>query len=270
MKKSNLLLKEPPLVILPSLAGAIGLNEAIIVQQLHYWLENKKSGVERDGHKWIFNTYEEWQVNFPFWSVATIRRIFQNLEKIGVIVSAQFDANKHDQTKFYRLDYLQIEQLEMLKMSSSNSSICADGDAHIEQLLISNTETTTDIKPLQKTSNSKPSTDALGGWLGMHKEHEEAMLQITEIINEFERGLMRSDDLAGNSKWQDFVKTFVLREDKKGNSYKRWIEWFRSDPTRLQWAWKETPETIKARWLIAFSTQAGNETQRNQRLPSGA
>jgi hypothetical protein len=41
---SKLLLDEQPLLIMPKLATKIGLNESIIVQQIHYWNEiNKKS-----------------------------------------------------------------------------------------------------------------------------------------------------------------------------------------------------------------------------------
>ncbi len=35
---AKLLLNEQPLVVLPELACKIGLNEAIILQQLNYWL----------------------------------------------------------------------------------------------------------------------------------------------------------------------------------------------------------------------------------------
>lgn len=34
---SKLLLDSNPLVIIPELAVAVGLNESIILQQLHYW-----------------------------------------------------------------------------------------------------------------------------------------------------------------------------------------------------------------------------------------
>ena len=106
MNKSHLLINEPALQVLPSLAKAVGLEEAIILQQLHYWLNNPKvEGREHDGKKWIFNTYTEWQENFPFWSIQQIQRFFLNLEKLGVVISAKLDAKKHDQTKFYTLDY---------------------------------------------------------------------------------------------------------------------------------------------------------------------
>ena len=46
---SRLLIDEPPLQVLPSLAREIGLNEAIMLQQIHYWL--LKSGNEFEGAK---------------------------------------------------------------------------------------------------------------------------------------------------------------------------------------------------------------------------
>ena len=54
----NYLINEPPLVLLPSLATAIGLNEALMLQQIQYWLS--RSDKEIDGRYWIYNTYEAW------------------------------------------------------------------------------------------------------------------------------------------------------------------------------------------------------------------
>lgn len=43
MKKiSNLLLDEPPLQVMPTLATKVGLNESIVLQQIHYWLKIKE------------------------------------------------------------------------------------------------------------------------------------------------------------------------------------------------------------------------------------
>ena len=41
---SNLLINESPLQVLPTLATYIGLNEAIFLQQVHYWLRIDKVG----------------------------------------------------------------------------------------------------------------------------------------------------------------------------------------------------------------------------------
>jgi len=107
---SRLLIAEPPLLVLPSLAIAIGLNEAIFLQQLHYWL--LRSEHHRDGCAWVYNTYEEWHQQLPFWSLATLRRIVGALEKQGLVVSTtQYNRHKVDRTKWYSLDYPAIDRL---------------------------------------------------------------------------------------------------------------------------------------------------------------
>ncbi|HJF30359.1 MAG TPA: hypothetical protein K8V56_01105 [Sporosarcina psychrophila] len=64
----NLLIKESPLQVLPSLAMEVGLNAAVLLQQLHF--RSLISTNVRDGHKWVYKTYEEWKnEEFPFWSV---------------------------------------------------------------------------------------------------------------------------------------------------------------------------------------------------------
>ncbi|EDT3088997.1 replication protein RepO, partial [Salmonella enterica subsp. enterica serovar Newport] len=62
---SNLLINESPLQVLPTLACAIGLNEAVIVQQMHYWMKDSQHFY--DGRRWIYNSVASWQKQFPFW-----------------------------------------------------------------------------------------------------------------------------------------------------------------------------------------------------------
>ncbi|MGG3998824.1 DnaD domain-containing protein [Anoxybacillus kestanbolensis] len=107
---TRLLMDEEPLVVLPSLAATVGLNESIVLQQLHYWLE--RSNHIHEGHKWVYNTYEEWQEQFPFWSESTIRRIITKLEKQGLIIAGNFNRSKIDKTKWYRIDYDKLTELE--------------------------------------------------------------------------------------------------------------------------------------------------------------
>ncbi|KIP28509.1 hypothetical protein [Bacillus thuringiensis] len=100
------LLNEHPLIVLPSLAVEIGLNEAIIVQQIHYWLQ--KSNHEYDGRKWIYNSAEEWKKQFPFWGIATIRRTFTKLENSGLLLVGNYNKLKIDRTKWYSIDYKRL------------------------------------------------------------------------------------------------------------------------------------------------------------------
>jgi len=77
--KSKAIIPENPLLVLPTLAVEIGLNEAIILQQMHFWLITSEHFYE--GQFWIYNSYSQWQKkNFPFWSVSTIKKTIQNLD----------------------------------------------------------------------------------------------------------------------------------------------------------------------------------------------
>ncbi len=99
LEVSRLLIPEPPLLVLPSLAITVGLNEAIFLQQLHYWL--LQSGKDRDGRRWIYNTYEEWHEQFPFWSIDTIKRVIRAVEKAAFVLSTKtYNERKGDQTKW--------------------------------------------------------------------------------------------------------------------------------------------------------------------------
>ena len=100
---TKLLIDEPPLQVLPSLAVKIGLGEAIIVQQIHYWTQKAKPS--DDGHCWVFNSVKEWKKQFPFWSENTIFRHLHSLREAGVLIAEQRASNSFDKTLYYRINY---------------------------------------------------------------------------------------------------------------------------------------------------------------------
>ncbi|OIK11926.1 hypothetical protein BIV60_17225 [Bacillus sp. MUM 116] len=108
---SNLLVFENPMIVSPSLANMIGLNEAIVLQQLHYWVNKSTHIIE--GRKWIYNTYNDWQEQFSFWSLSTIKRVFRSLEDQGFLLSGNWNKSKMDKTKWYTIDYERLEELEI-------------------------------------------------------------------------------------------------------------------------------------------------------------
>ena len=102
---SKLLIDDRPLILLPALAVAIGLNEAVALQQLHYWLktyEEAESGTQnpkhfRDGRWWVYNTAEGWQKNFLFWSEPTVRRTFTSLRHGSkLVLTANYNVAGYD------------------------------------------------------------------------------------------------------------------------------------------------------------------------------
>lgn len=123
----NLLEEERLVVIRPKLAVMIGLNEAIILQQIKYWLQRSKHVIE--GRVWFYKTNKEWKEELPFLSEMTIRRAIESLESQGLILTRTSEVN-FSRTKYYRLNdhienstmveipIVQNEQVELFKMNT--------------------------------------------------------------------------------------------------------------------------------------------------------
>lgn len=147
----TLLFNEPPLVISPTLAKELGLNEAIILQQLHYWLQ--KSDHIHEGKKWIYNSYPSWVEQFPFWSEITIKRTITSLETKGFIISDNFNKLGFDRTKWYTINY----DLLMIRPSYQNDTTMGSKRYDDEIKMIRPIpETTTEITPETTTKSKQP------------------------------------------------------------------------------------------------------------------
>lgn len=110
----RLLFNEEPITINRLAAKVLGLNEAIVVQQIHYWLNINEKAKKNiiDDKVWTFNTYEKWQKeNFDFWSVKTIKRIFESLEKKGILIKGRYNQKKYDRTLWVTLNYEKLESI---------------------------------------------------------------------------------------------------------------------------------------------------------------
>lgn len=110
MAASSLLIQESPLTVQPNLAVLIGLNEAIFLQQLQYWISREAGICDEYGRRWIYNTVKQWNVQFPFWSESTIKRTIKSLEDQEVMISTVI-GNSYNKTKAYTINYELIEEL---------------------------------------------------------------------------------------------------------------------------------------------------------------
>lgn len=89
------------------------LDEAIVLNQLNYWIERNKDANRnfRDGHYWVYNSYEAWRKqDFPVWSATKIKRIFSSLEGKGIVLSANYNKLAIDKTKWYTIDYDKLKK----------------------------------------------------------------------------------------------------------------------------------------------------------------
>ena len=108
------LFDEQPIVANKTLAREIGLNEALILQQINYWIEiNKKSGKNyHDGKYWTYNSIRAWQENdFDYMSFDTVKRTFSKLEKAGYLLVGNYNKDPRDKTKWYTINNDKLEEL---------------------------------------------------------------------------------------------------------------------------------------------------------------
>lgn len=155
MNESNkLLLDESPLLVLPNLAVIFGVMDALILQQVHYWLQKSEHVFEE--RKWIYNSYPEWAKQLPFVSESAIKRTFLELESQGVILSGMFAEDRRDRAKWYTIDYVRLDTIvdAFVRCTDSKDTdgIGAKRPGEIgakrpDPLSEITTETTTDIQP---------------------------------------------------------------------------------------------------------------------------
>ncbi|MDV7621681.1 hypothetical protein R4615_05750 [Acinetobacter baumannii] len=140
---SKLLINESPLQVQPSLAMAIGLNEAIFLQQLHYWIGTSR--FIRDGQKWVYNTYSDWLLQLKYMSLPTLKRTIKSLKEKKLVRVERFDKLRSNQVNYYSIDYetlaiiseniaQAIDSIEQLKMNQSSSSNCTNAVAQNEPI----------------------------------------------------------------------------------------------------------------------------------------
>lgn len=130
---STLFYTKQPKIINTALAMAIGLNEAIIAQQI-YWFTTDGRGTKKEGHMWVYNTYEGWQEIFPWWHRDTIKRTLTRLEKAQIVIARNdFNKMKIDRTKWYRINFanpiLSEEVSGTANLPPSNGAKCTDESA---------------------------------------------------------------------------------------------------------------------------------------------
>lgn len=101
------LFDEHPIIANKTLAREIGLNEALILQQINYWIEiNKKTGKNfYEGRYWTYNSIRSWKENdFDYMSFETVKRTFAKLEKQGYLITGNFNKDPRDKTKWYTIN----------------------------------------------------------------------------------------------------------------------------------------------------------------------
>jgi uncharacterized phage protein (TIGR02220 family) len=238
---SRLLIQENPIFILPSLAKKVGINEAIVLQQIHYWLGISR--YEREGRKWIYNSYKDWQIQMPFWSEKTIKRTIRSLEDKGYLRTANFYKLKMDKTKWYSIDYDKMTELEEIVQDKVTPSI-GEVDPHDRTKCPVEVDKLTPPLPEINTENNS--------------ERKDTSLPVSEIIT-YLNEQCNSTYRASSRKTKEFIQA-RWNEGFRLDDFKRVIdikadEW-RNDPF---WSKYLRPETIFGPKFESYLNQKGGK-----------
>lgn len=130
------------------IAKAYGVNAAIILNNLYFWIEKNRANEENihDGIVWTYNSSKAFSTLFPYFTERQIRYALDKLRDEGIVVTGNYNKNPYDKTLWYGItkkgySILQKSQSDMTKLSNRSDGIV---------------EPVPDIKPNDKTTNIKP------------------------------------------------------------------------------------------------------------------
>ena len=91
----------------PALAEVFGVNGALVIQQLHHLvrINHGREGHVFNGLTWVWETYEEWNQQFPWMSIGTVRNTLDRLVDQGIVMKAEKNPHQWRRQLYYRLDY---------------------------------------------------------------------------------------------------------------------------------------------------------------------
>lgn len=113
------------------IAVKLGLKEAIILQQIDYWIKSaeKNETNYHDGYYWTFNSIPGWAKQFPFWSEKTTERILKDLRETGcLIVTNEYNRRNNDNTLWYRIVYDKLDEIITNELHTPRQNVVAIPD----------------------------------------------------------------------------------------------------------------------------------------------
>jgi hypothetical protein len=130
-----------------------GLDEAIMLQNLKFWIAKNKANEKHmhDKHTWTYNSIVSFKRLFPFWTENQIRRVLKNLIDQKIIITGNYNQVRYDRTLWYAFENEEI-------FIKDNNSICEKiemENGNSTNGIIKNLEPIPDNKPYDKHTDNK-------------------------------------------------------------------------------------------------------------------
>ncbi|WP_313891148.1 hypothetical protein [Psychrobacillus sp.] len=224
---SNLLLDERPLLVMPKLAVLIGLPESIFLQQLHYWTEHSSNVVE--GKKWVYNSVNEWQKQFPFWSARTIHRIIRDLENENLIVSGSFNKLAIDRTKWYRINYEKLHALEPKQtISPYGQTYCQVGNMDSPKVVDGLDSLAVPLPEITTKTTTKTTSNKKNSRKQVFDDNSDEMKLATFFISEIKKN-SADFKLPNLQSWCEEFRRIIELDKRNKSEIFRLIRWVQAD-----------------------------------------
>lgn len=105
-------------------ATEFGLNEAIIANNLWYWIKKNEANEKHfhEGKYWTYNSVKALKKIFPYLSERQINKALLNLVDKGIIVRGNFNFSTYDRTLWYAFSPLGNTIMQKCKMDYAKMS----------------------------------------------------------------------------------------------------------------------------------------------------
>lgn len=157
-RTSSLLIDEQPLQVIPTLAAKLGINQAILLQQINYWIKIAEKSEDSRKYKrekwWTYNTYSDWQKQMPWLSESGIRKLVKQLRDDNLIAVVKYNKQGQDHTYWYTINYDAVETLSgESDVSESDTSKEHSGTPDVSE---SDTSYATESLPESQSESNAP------------------------------------------------------------------------------------------------------------------
>lgn len=115
------LIPEKPLVISPSLAATIGLEEAVLLQALNELMHHGEPEPSK-GYQWLSTNWHRLQKITPFWETEDIQRIVTNLRDKGILLLASAPFSESHELRFAFNELMMQDNIPAVQEQPQKSS----------------------------------------------------------------------------------------------------------------------------------------------------
>ena len=206
----------------PEIAKQVGLNAAVIYQNILWWAEKNAANGKHyhDGLWWTYNSVSAFAELFPYLTGKQIRTALDKLVQEGLLATGRFNKSAYDQTKWYAPTCLK-DKADLPKQANETAQ---------------NGKPIPDIKPDHKPvgkriyrhawENGLPDwlpMDAWEGWIEMRNQRKKpltgrAVTRALDRLREFREKGQNITEVLDRSTMNGWTDLYEIREQNNGKA----------------------------------------------------